>query len=351
MDIPQLPPKELARDGSHAPVVIGVVSMCLVIATGVLALRLWTRHHIVQKVGWDDYAAMISWLSVLGCGITVALMTRYGLGRHSQTVTLDEHVKLFKCFWCTVLFYGTGHLSFKMAFLFQYYSVLGTPHMRKVYVAAMVVIGIWGGCTFLVAFTFCNPLEGFWDPRVPARCLSQPVLFYVFGGLSITTDVVIFVLPLPALYRLEIPRSQKIYLMGIFSLGFLIVAIAILRLQFLDIGPDFSWANVEPALWSIGELSAAMVCLCLPPLKALGTHLGIVAARTENPKTTPLANRNFQNPGGGLLSPGGPKAFDAGTTNPPRDQPNALGNFAEEIEQFQFQNGVFRQTPLPTITV
>ncbi|KAK2011372.1 hypothetical protein LZ32DRAFT_638857 [Colletotrichum eremochloae] len=339
MDLPPLSPEELARDGSHAPMIIGVVSMCLVISTGILALRLWTRYHIVQKVGWDDYLASFLLLSICGCGVSIALMTRYGLGRHQQTLTLGDIIKVLQCFWCSITFYGLGHLSFKMSFLIQNYKVLCTPRTRYIYLATMVFIGLWGGITFFLPFTFCDPLEGFWDPRVPAKCLDQKALFYVYASLSIVADIIIFVLPLPALSKLKVPRSQKIYLIGIFSLGFFIVAIAVIRLQYLDVGPDFTWGNVEPALWSIGELSAAMVCLCLPPLKALGSRLGLFATGIDNSKTSPsVANQNI----GGPLSPG-PKTIDSGTTNSPSEPPILFSSFAEGSEQFH--NGVFRQTP------
>ncbi|EFQ27819.1 hypothetical protein CGRA01v4_02753 [Colletotrichum graminicola] len=337
MDLPQLSSEELGRDVS--PMVIGVVSMCLVIATGVLALRLWTRHHILQKIGWDDYAASFALLSIWGCGVSIAVMTRYGLGRHQQTVnTLEEHVKVFKCFWCSVLFYGYGHLSFKMAFLAQYYNVLRTPRMRNIYIAAMVLIGLWGFGNLFVIFQFCDPLVGFWDPRVPARCMDQKVLFYAFSSLSIATDVIIYLLPLPALSKLKIPRSQKNYLLAIFSLGFFVVVIAVIRIRYLDIGPDFTWANVEPAMWSMGELTGAMVCLCLPTLKALGSRLGLVATDVENPETSPSANQNI-----GRSISSGLAINGTGTTNSPRKPPIDFANFVQEGEQFH--NGVFRQTP------
>lgn len=58
MDLPQLSLEELSRDRS--PIVVGVVSMCLIISTAILALRLWTRYYIVKKIGVDDYAATFS---------------------------------------------------------------------------------------------------------------------------------------------------------------------------------------------------------------------------------------------------------------------------------------------------
>ncbi|TQN68617.1 Satratoxin biosynthesis SC1 cluster protein 4 [Colletotrichum shisoi] len=335
MESPQLAPEELARDRS--PIALGVTSMCMVIVTSVLALRLWTRFHVVKKVGVDDYAATFSLLSVLGCGISIAVMTRYGLGRHDQTLTMDQMIKFSKCFWCSVFFYSLSHLSLKMSFLLQYYRVLCTTHMRKVYIVAMVIVGSWGTSVVVMSFVFCIPLEGFWDHRVPAKCLGQQVLFYAFGACSIATDVIIFLLPMPALFTLKIPRSQKLYLLGIFSLGFLIVAISVIRLQFLKIQPDFTWYNVEPAMWSISELTAAMVCLCLPPLKALAARLGLLATRTGN--TSQRNSRNFGGPSSTApLSPS-PKTFDSS----PGEKPGTFDNFVVESEQFS--DGMIRPTP------
>ncbi|GKT64786.1 integral membrane protein [Colletotrichum tofieldiae] len=233
-----------------------------------------------------------------------------------------------------------------MSFLLQYYRVLCTTHMRKLYIAAMVIVGSWGVSVVVMSFVFCVPLDGFWDPRIPAKCFGQQVLFYVFGACSIVTDVIIFLLPLPALFKLKIPHSQKLYLLGIFSLGFFIVAISVIRLQFLKIRPDFTWWNVEPAMWSLGELSAAMVCLCLPPLKALAARMGLLSTHTGNSKTSPSANRNSRNFGGppsnAPLSPSS-KTVHTSTTNSPGEKPGTFGNFVEETEQFH--DGVFRKTP------
>ncbi|OHE96704.1 hypothetical protein CORC01_08021 [Colletotrichum orchidophilum] len=329
--LPQLSPEELKQDRS--PLVLGVITMCLFISTGILVLRLWTRFHIVKRIGIDDWAAACSLISVLGCGIAQAVMTRYGLGRHQQTLTPEEMIKVAKCFWVSVLFYALGHILFKMAFLLQYYRVLVTHHMRKFYIAAMIFVMAWGIGVVVIMCIWCIPLDGFWDHSVQAKCLPQEVLYYEFGACSILTDVLIFLLPLPALIQLKLPKSQKIYLFGIFSLGFLLVAISVLRLRYLTVEPDFSWWNVDPAMWSIGELSAAMVCLCLPPLKALAARMGLIATRTEASRTAPSADQNSR----GLastapLSPT-PKAVETYTTNSPSEKPGSFGNFVMDSER------------------
>lgn len=99
------------------------------------------------------------------------------------------------------------------------------------------------------------------------------------------------------------------------------MAISVFRLQFLTIKPDFSYWNVTPALWSMGELTAAMVCLCLPPLKALAARMGLVSVsqnassrnRGSRPpnSVTPLTKSNYASP---PTSPG--------------EKPHQFGNFS-----------------------
>ncbi|KAF9878620.1 hypothetical protein CkaCkLH20_04112 [Colletotrichum karsti] len=327
----------MAEDRSAT--VIGVVIMCFVISTSILALRLWTRIHIVKQTGADDWAAAFSLISVLGCGIAIAVMTRYGLGKHIQTVTPEEYMEFTKCFWVSVVFYGLGHLSFKMAFLLQYYRVLSTTNMKKIYIAGMVLVAAWGISVVVMSLFFCVPIAGFWDHTIPAKCLSQQALYYVFGACSIVTDVIIFLLPLPALFKLQLPRSQKWYLLGIFSLGFFIVAISVFRLQFLSIKADFTYWNVTPALWSMGELTAAMVCLCLPPLKALAARMGLVAGtRTAGSSN----NRNSRYPNGSHLGK------DFSQPNSPGEKPPHFGNF-QVVETERDQSEQSTSSSLPPV--
>ncbi|KXH67873.1 hypothetical protein CSAL01_01699 [Colletotrichum salicis] len=286
--------------------------MCLFLSTGILVLRLWTRVHIVKRIGIDDWAAAFS-----------------------LTVPPEEMIGFMKCFWVSVLFYNLGQLSFKTAFLLQYYRVLVTHYMKKYYIAAMVFVGVWGLSVVMASFLWCIPLAGLWDRSVPAKCLPQQVLFYLFGACSIVTDVLIFLLPLPALIQLKLPRTQKLYLLGIFSLGFLIVGISVLRLQFLGINPDFTYWNVDPAMWSLGELSAAMVCLCLPPLKALAARMGLIVTRAGTSRTVPstVDHQHSRGPASNApLSPI-PKAVETYPTNSPSEKPGSFGNYVVETER------------------
>lgn len=42
-----------------------------------------------------------------------------------------------------------------------------------------------------------------------------------------------------------------------------------MRIEFLNLGSDFTYSNVGPAGWSLGEICAGIVCACLPTLRPL----------------------------------------------------------------------------------
>jgi hypothetical protein len=112
-------------------------------------------------------------------------------------------------------------LFIKLAFLFQYYRVLAVQNMRVVYIVAMVVVGGWALSQVLVGIFICTPVHGFWDATANAKCIPNIPQWYINAAGNIITDVAVFALPLPALWKLQMPKQQRHLLVGIFSLGFL----------------------------------------------------------------------------------------------------------------------------------
>lgn len=119
------------------------------------------------------------------------------------------------------MFYCAGLFGAKMTFLLQYYRVLAVQRMRTIYIIAIVVVGAWAFAQVLIMLLICRPIQGLWDKTVPADCMPNSPQIYVNAGGNIITDIIIFLLPMPAIKQLNLKRPQKIILFFIFSLGFL----------------------------------------------------------------------------------------------------------------------------------
>lgn len=117
-----------------------------------------------------------------------------------------------------------------------------------------------------VTFVECRPVYLYWQVvPPPGKCSQALVQLTVFVTLNIVTDVLLIILPMPWLIRMNISLKRRLSLIGLFSVGFLLVAIAIARLPIYR----NATSQVERNTWgSVEEFSAAFVAN-VPTLFAL----------------------------------------------------------------------------------
>ena len=90
--------------------------------------------------------------------------------------------------------------------------------------------------------------------------------------MRLTPDRIIWIMPVPMLWRLRTSRTQKIVLTSIFVCGGFVCIVSIIRLvilSHLNLLHDPTWNYVDAALWSATEPSVAICCACLTTLRPL----------------------------------------------------------------------------------
>lgn len=121
------------------------------------------------------------------------------------------------------LLYTLTLLFVKVSILCLYIRVLTYDYIR---LAAKILLGIvlfshaW---IFAAILTTCVPLNAFWDhlARDQGTYYCHPgSVFWSNFGLHVGTDFLIFLLPLPVIFRLRVVRRQKIGLCIVFLLAF-----------------------------------------------------------------------------------------------------------------------------------
>ena len=109
-----------------------------------------------------------------------------------------------------------------MTFLLQYYRTFAiNKRTRTILIIATVIVGGWSISQLGVQIFICTPVQAFWDPSVKGTCIPNIPQWYINAAGNIFTDIMVLTLPLPIIGRLNLGRSQKYMLMGIFCLGFL----------------------------------------------------------------------------------------------------------------------------------
>ncbi|KAI2602817.1 hypothetical protein GGR54DRAFT_622630 [Hypoxylon sp. NC1633] len=260
---------QLAHD-QRATVLIGVICLSCSVATIAVGLRLYTRSRMLKQLGADDHLVFIAWAFALATGISQCINTHNGLGKHVWDLGSEGQLKNYlKGFYVSITLYNVGLMFVKLAFLAHYYRALAVRKMRLTFLVAMVIIGCWSLSQIIVGISVCDPISGFWENPADSSCIPNYQQWYINAAGNIATDIAIFVLPLPVLVHLHLPRAQRLVLIGIFSLGFFTCAISVIRIKFLKQEGDVSYENVEASIWSITELCSGVTCACLPTLRPL----------------------------------------------------------------------------------
>jgi hypothetical protein len=79
---------------------------------------------------------------------------------------------------------------------------------------------VWAVFTILTGLVICHPLSMFWDLTSPGgHCGNLTAAFSAGGVFDVLTDLFIFLLPIPMVWQLQVPRANKFALACIFALG------------------------------------------------------------------------------------------------------------------------------------
>lgn len=92
-----------------------------------------------------------------------------------------------------------------------------------------------------------------------------------------------YLLPLPTLFRLQMPMTQRLGLAALFGLGFVVVVAGIVRTYWViyvevnyvtDPSYDLTWDSYNIWVWTALEANLAIICGCAPAIRRLFTKGG-----------------------------------------------------------------------------
>lgn len=78
--------------------------------------------------------------------------------------------------------------------------------------------------------SFCSPMTSYWDLLAPeSDCNNDGPPLVSQAAITVLTDVITYLLPMPVLYNLKLPLAQRIGLMVLFGLGGIVIVASIMR--------------------------------------------------------------------------------------------------------------------------
>ncbi len=123
--------------------------------------------------------------------------------------------------WYSLLFYTLTLCMSKVSILLLYLRIFSFQWVRRAGQIVLAIVIISNIYMVITIFTACIPLQAYWDLSITDKYCHPQAVWWSHTGMLMITDFLIFLLPLPVVWTLNVPRRQKYALFAIFGLGFL----------------------------------------------------------------------------------------------------------------------------------
>ncbi|KAK8042967.1 hypothetical protein PG994_013450 [Apiospora phragmitis] len=256
--IPALPPPPGATSNFDHPETLvhqNYIAMGIALPFVVVPFALRCYVRLWRKRVWifEDWLALIAWIGTVSfCGTGASTMAHYG-GRHSWDITKPQAQQAAYWFNVVSIHYGVTICIVKLTILWLYRRIFSPARHGAFDVGIVALIAFLVGfyvATNLAKIWQCIPREKIWVASLAGSCIDISMLLNVSGIVNTVTDVVILLLPIRAVWNLNLVARKKITVVLVFTFGLS--------------GPAFSLAG-SMVRWS----GTGVLCFSVPELGLL----------------------------------------------------------------------------------
>lgn len=222
----------LARRRQGAAIMVDdwLTVVCLLLLYGNMAINIAREMSLLRASLFDFCQGNLGSLTTdQQANVFLSLVINIGVGLHTGSLTYDQLAAMNKALIGAEILYFTGVNMFKIALLFLFFRIFPTPTVRKYgFILGGISTGWNVACTFCAIFQ-CLPQEKLWKPWLQGGCIDLFLTQLCVSVPVILLDICILLLPLPQVWRLNMNRTQRVFLTIIFLLGSYVVFTSIYR--------------------------------------------------------------------------------------------------------------------------
>ncbi|KAK0639205.1 hypothetical protein B0T16DRAFT_337132 [Cercophora newfieldiana] len=178
---------------------------------------------------------------------------QYASARWGSKMLVAKEEVMLTCIWlvkfCLLILYGRMTSGLRESLAVK----ITAGYCLLTYILAQVLyLGAW-----------CRPVSNYWAVPIPPghdQCKNYHNHLITVTILHVSSDLFTLAIPIPMIIRTRLPLRQKIVLCGVFSLGVLVVLLAILNRVFNFVMPH----DLVFLAWYNGEASTAVIIANIP---------------------------------------------------------------------------------------
>ncbi|KAI0110923.1 hypothetical protein GGR51DRAFT_510532 [Nemania sp. FL0031] len=268
------PPPGITSNFEHPPnkngLVLGVIVLCLSLATVALVLRAYTKLVKLKCIRVEDALGLVAFLSFAGyIGTTLWRLNFRGTFIHGWDIQLRDLSPILLVGHILNNFYPVTLLTIKMAILIEWQRIFVPPGTRGSFYWACCVLIVFNTLfytsTFIAANLACIPYRAIWDITISGRCINSK-------GLITSGAIINFVL------------DQS----GVVSaIARLAASVEYVRTR------DAIYKASEVSLWAIAEMTCAFLVFCVPSIPRAFAGKGVLTRIAASMRSWGLMSRSL----------------------------------------------------------
>ncbi|KAF2741961.1 hypothetical protein M011DRAFT_433877 [Sporormia fimetaria CBS 119925] len=274
--IASLPPSYFTENVS-APLV-RVSTAFAIVQTVFFALFLTSRILSKQANGIEFWLFMpLTYICCMAhCANGLLMVEIGGAGRRALALMLEDPNKLvtwLKLCKAEEFTWGLSVMFPKLSILCLYMKIFTTrPYRMAAYMTGMAII-LTTLAVIISGFAMCRPFAFFWDKTIPGGVCGDIMAGYRYIGIpNLLTDIVLLVLPLPAVYHLHTNISVKLGLFFTFisgSFGLVTGAVRMALFFTVDLFADPTYNSITTMSWTTVEPGVYFIAACMLTFRPL----------------------------------------------------------------------------------
>ncbi|KAK1503512.1 integral membrane protein [Colletotrichum tamarilloi] len=261
------------RDAGHMLHMVYMILIQIVVVV-FFALRVYVKLSVNGKFRLEDWSCLVGWIFTVLLNSTVLIKLHFGEGFHIWEITAGNFTELQKWLYISSLLYSPAAFFTKTALLLLTVRVFSVDRNVARTLHALLAFFLLCYIPAQVAKTLvCIPVQAFWDTNVVNfKCIDQTKLFLYDGSISIVSDLVILVVPIPLTWALRVSLARKVKVVALLGAGGVAFAVTVYRVYLTIKFADTKDPTVDfiPLDWTVtGELAIGIVCACFPSINHL----------------------------------------------------------------------------------
>ncbi|KAF2846499.1 hypothetical protein T440DRAFT_432484 [Plenodomus tracheiphilus IPT5] len=267
------------------------------ISTVIVGLRYYCRYFLMGTITASDHLMMTALVLTWGNFVINYYQdetsskfrpSQFRIPEKRPQIEQTVRAQLIT-WWLYRITYIAALCFVKLSILYFYRAIAAQRTFRRVVHATIAFVSLYTIAAVIAGIFQCQNVSDSWSTadffanfdrnsdikRKKLACFDPTKLWIFCGAANLLTDVVILLMPIPALLSLRVPVSKRLALIGIFSIGIMAIIASSVRMWVMMLWAE-SPSNsarfgVDLLLWGQVETNAGIISASVPFLRLLFT--------------------------------------------------------------------------------